>query len=172
LNIDREVIRQHFRRAATPEPVRNPREISSALPPNEKLMLACLLASADARTAVKHYLETSDSLHLLEARSIFEAIIRHHDSSDHFSLESVMKELDKRSQQMLGEVSFAECEMAPESAIGQALDALRALEGTALEAKRRTLRQQIHDMENRGNIADAMRLTAELDQLRRASPGG
>jgi len=172
LNIDREVIRQQFRRAPSAEPVRNPREISSALPPNEKLLLACLLASAEARTAVKHYLESSDSLHLLEARGIFEAIVRHHDSSDHFSLESVMKGLDKRSQQMLGEVSFAECEMAPESAVGQALDALRALEATALEARRRTLRQQIHEMENGGNFAEAMRLTAELDQFRRAAPDG
>jgi len=83
-----------------------------------------------------------------------------------------MQGLDKRSQQMLGEVSFAECEMAPESAVGQALDALRALEATALEARRRTLRQQIHEMENGGNFAEAMRLTAELDQFRRASPDG
>ena len=172
LHADRDVIWQHFRRTRGREPVRNPREISSALPPNEKLLLACLLASADARTAVKHYWESSDSLHLLEARTIFEAIIRHHDSSDHFSLESAMSELDKRSQQMLGEASFAECEMAPESAVGQALDALRALEATALEAKRRTLRQQIHEMENRGNLEEAMRLAAELDQLRRASPEG
>jgi hypothetical protein len=166
------VIRQQFRRTTTSEPARNPREISSALPPNEKLLLACLLASADARSAVKHYWESSESLHLLEARGIFEAIVQHHDSMDHFSLESVMKGLDKRSQQMLGEVSFAECEIAPESAVGQALDALRALEGTALEARRRALRQQIHEVENRGDLAEAMRLTAELDQLRRASPEG
>jgi hypothetical protein len=73
---------------------------------------------------------------------------------------------------MLGEASFAECEMAPESAVGQALDALRALEATALEGKRRTLRQQIQEMENRGNLEEAMRLAAELDQLRRASPEG
>ena len=142
------------------------------MPPNEKLLLACLLASADARAAVKHYLESSDSLHLLEARSIFEAIIQHHDGSDHFSLESVMKSLDKRSQQVLGEVSFAECGMAPESAVGQALDALRALEKTALEARRRTLRQQIHEMENSGDLTAAMRLTAELDQLRQAPAEG
>jgi DNA primase len=170
LNIDREVIRQHFGRTANTEPSRNPREISSALPPNEKLLLACLLASADARAAVKHYLDSSASLHLLEARGIFEAIIRHHDGSDRFSLESVMKDLDKRSQQILGEVGFAECGMAPESAVGQALDALRALETTALEAKRRILRQQIHELENSGNLPEAMRLTAEFDQLRQAPP--
>jgi DNA primase len=170
LNIDREVIRQHFGRTAHAELSRNPREISSALPPNEKLLLACLLASADARAAVKHYLDSSASLHLLEARGIFEAIIRHHDGSDRFSLESVMKDLDKRSQQILGEVGFAECGMAPESAVGQALDALRALETTALEAKRRILRQQIHELENSGNLPEAMRLTAEFDQLRQAPP--
>ena len=172
LNIDREVIRDHFRRTPHAEPSRNPREISSALPPNEKLLLACLLASADARAAVKHYLESSDSLHLLEARSIFEAIIQHHDGSEHFSLESVMKELDKRSQQVLGEVSFAECGMAPERAVGQALDALRALETTAVQARRRTLRQQIHEMENSGNLDAAMRLAAELDQLGQAPAEG
>jgi hypothetical protein len=112
-------------------------------------------------------------LHLLEARSIFEAILRQHDQdSGSFSLDNVMKDLDKRSQQMLGEVGFAECAIAPESAVGQALDALRALETTALESKRRVLRQQIHEMENGGNLAEAMRLAAELDQLRQAPPEG
>ncbi|HEY6989383.1 MAG TPA: DNA primase [Bryobacteraceae bacterium] len=173
LNIDREIIRQHFRRAPNTETSRSPREISSILPPNEKLLLACLLASADARAAVKHYLSNSDLLHLLEARSIFEAVLRQHDQdSASFSLDNVMKDLDKRSQQMLGEVGFAECAIAPESAVGQALDALRALETTALEAKRRTLRQQIHEMENSGNLAEAMRLAAELDRLRQAPPEG
>lgn len=173
LNIDREIIRQHFRRAPNTEVSRSPREISSALPPNEKLLLACLLASADARAAVKHYLSNSDLLHLLDARGIFEAILRHHDQdSDSFSLDTVMKDLDKRSQQMLGEVGFAECAIAPESAVGQALDALCALETTALEAKRRALRQQIHEMENSGHLAEAMRLAAELDGLRPPSPEG
>jgi len=173
LNIDREIIRQHFRRTPNTERSRNPREISSSLPPNEKLLLACLLASADARAAVKHYWSNSDLLHLLEARSIFEAILRQHDQdSGSFSLDNVMKDLDKRSQQMLGEVGFAECAIAPESGVGQALDALRALETTALESKRRALRQQIHEMENSGNLAEAMRLAAELDRLRQAPPEG
>jgi hypothetical protein len=142
------------------------------LPPNERLLLACLLASADARAALKHYLDSSAAPPLLTARSIFEAIIRHHPESDTLSLENVMKDLDKRSQQMLGEVSFAECAMAPESAVGQALDALRALETTAVETRRRALRQQIHEMENSGNLGEAMRLTAELDRLRQAPPEG
>jgi len=173
LNIDREIIRQHFRRAPNTDASRSPREISSSLPPNEKLLLACLLASANARAAIKHYWSNSDLLHLLEARSIFEAILRQHDQdSGSFSLDDVMKDLDRRSQQMLGEVGFAECAIAPESAVGQALDALRALETTALESKRRVLRQQIHEMENGGNLAEAMRLAAELDRLRQAPPEG
>jgi hypothetical protein len=34
------------------------------------------------------------------------------------------------------------------------------------------LRQQIHEMENSGNLAEAMRLAAELDRLRQAPPEG
>lgn len=173
LQADRDVIWERFRRTRGREPVRNAREISSALPSNERLLLASLLASADARAAVKHYLNNSDLLLLLDAHNILEAILRYHDNdSNSFSLDNVMKDLDKRSQQMLGEISFAECAIAPESAVGQALDVLRALETTALETKRRALKQRIYEMDKSGNPDEALRLAAELDRLRQAPAEG
>jgi hypothetical protein len=111
-------------------------------------------------------------MHLLEARSIFEAIIQFDEDSRAFTLEAAMGSLDKRSQQMLGELSFAELGLAAESATGQALDGLRALETTAIERKRNALRQQIREMEKSGNFAEAMRLTEEFDRAKRAAPGG
>jgi DNA primase len=170
LNLDRDTVRREFKKTARAE-APQPRAISSAVAPNEKLLLACLLSSADARAAVRHYLAGNDSLQLLELRAIFSAIIDLDEKAVSFSLEGVMSQLEPHFQRVLTEIGFAELAVQEEAAAEQALHCLRALEGKAVAAQYEALRRKVQEMEKAGDLAGAMRAAEELNALKRNGNG-
>jgi DNA primase len=171
LNIDREVIRQTMQRASASAPAPRAQEISSAIPPNEKLLVACLLASADARSAIKHYVASTNVLPLLELRSIFETVLALDAEGISFSLEALASRLEPRLQRILTELSFSDSGIRDSDAAQQALHCLRALETKSLNVECEALRRRIRESEQSGNFSEVMRLTEQLDKIRRASSG-
>jgi DNA primase len=170
LNLDRETVRREFKKTPRAE-APPPRAISSAVAPNEKLLLACLLASADARTTIRHYLASNDSLKLLELRTIFSAIVNLDEQVNGFSLEGVMNQLDAHFQRVLTEIGFAELAVKEETAAEQALHCLRALETKAMAAQYEVLRRKVQEMEKAGDMAGAMQAAEELNALQRRGNG-
>lgn len=171
LNVDREVIRQTMRRTAAPARVQRPTQVASAIPPNEKLLIACLLMSPEARSAIKHYLSSTSILHLFELRGIFETALALDAEDVSFSLESLAARLEPRLQRIVTELSFADLGVSEADAAHQALHCLRALETKSLQAVCEALRRRIRESEQNGNLAEAMRLADQLDKMRRATPG-
>lgn len=163
LNVDRDAVRQVLRPNHDAAP--KPKEFASAVPPNEKLLIGCLVASPDARTAIRHYLSNTDVLNLLELRDIFEAVLRLDDGP--FPFEAVSASLDPRLQRILSELVFSDCVIREEDASEQALHCLQALEVKAAAAKRESLRRRIRELENAGNVAEALLVADELDSLAR-----
>jgi DNA primase len=171
LNVDRDVIRQSMRRSSSaPRSARGP-EISSAIPPNEKLLIACLLLSSDARSTIQHYLAGRNMLHTLETRVIFQAVLALAAEGERFSLEALNARLDARAQRILAETSFSDLGVAADTAEQQALHCLRALETKSINLECETLRRRIRESEQSGNFSEALRLTDQLDKIRRTSPG-
>jgi DNA primase len=170
LNLDREVVMQTYKQRPK-APTSVARQISSALPPNEKILLDALLASPDARAAVRHYMASSAHFPLLEARDIFEAILHFDEERQTFALEAITAQLSERSQRMLAEIGFGESVLEEESAASQALLCLRALEAKALSVQSDGLRRQIREMEASGNMEGAMRLMGDLNQLKKGHSG-
>jgi DNA primase len=162
LNLDRDTIRQQFKRPPRAQ-FTQVRTASSAVPPNEKILLACLLASADARSAIRHYLKSTDALKPLDLRAIFTAIVNFDEQSRTFSLEDVMNQLDPHSQRVLTEIGFAELAVAAENAADQALNCLEALEAKAIDAEYEVLRRKVQELEKAGDITGAMRAAEELN---------
>jgi hypothetical protein len=171
LNVDRDVIRQSMRRTAASPRTVPAQEISSAIPPNEKLLIACFLLSAEARDTIEHYLSGRGMLHALETRAIFQAALALASGGNAFSLETLAAQLDPRAQRILTEMSFSDVGVSPESAEQQALHCLRALEAKSISLECEALRRRIRESEQSGNLPEALRLTDELDRIRRASPG-
>ena len=169
LNVNREAVSQALRRSQSSPGAQPSRQISSALPPNEKLLIACLLASRDARGVIRHYLANGGSLEGLELRTIFDAILSAENAAGSFSLSDVTASLDTRSQRMLTEISFSDSGVTEADAAQQALHCLRALETKSVAGKREALRKKIRELESAGDIAGALRLTDELDTLGRSS---
>ncbi|HTU45600.1 MAG TPA: DNA primase [Bryobacteraceae bacterium] len=169
LNVDRDVIRQNMRRATAPDRISHAPEVASAIPPNEKLLLASLLISPEARSTIKHYLAGTNILHLLELRSIFETALALDADGVSFSLEALANRLEPRLQRILTELSFSDAGVAEEDAPQQALHCLRALEIKSVDVECEELARRIREFERSGNLAEAMRLAAELDKIKRAS---
>ncbi len=165
LNLDREVIQREFRRKPQGQPVEKPRDILSAVPPNEKLLLRCFLASSAARAVIAQYFQRSEMLSLCELKPIFEAALPLENQNSAFSMEAVAGKLDARMQRILEEVAFSDLGMEQEEATQQALHCLEALETKSAEAARDTLRRRIRELEHAGNFTEALRLADELNRM-------
>jgi DNA primase len=167
LNLDRDTIRQQFKRTPRAE-VAQHRSVSSAVPPNEKLLLACLLASTDARAAIRHYVSGSDSLKFLELRPIFSAIVNFDEQARHFALEDIVNQLDPHFQRILTEIGFGDLLIDEEGAAEQAVNCLRALETKIIANHVEILRRKVQELERAGDFAGAMRAAEELNALNRS----
>jgi len=172
LKVDRALVRDSFRRIARPEAAQKPRDLTSAIPPNEKLLVACLLSGEEARGAIEHYLLRGDILHLLELRPIFEALLILHNEGVPFSVEALASRLEPRMQRILLDLSFSDLGVRDESAAQQALCCLEALEAKSVSAARDSLRRRIKELEKEGNLTEALRLADELNRIRRESSEG
>jgi DNA primase len=171
LNIDREEIRRQFSRSSSTASARRPLAVSSTIAPNEKLLLACLLSSADARAAVRHYRASADLPGQLELRKVFERILELNEDESVFSLDAVLAVLEPRLQRIVTEISFADLGVRETGSAEQALHCLSALEEKALSTRREMLRLQIRELEQSGKFPEALRLADELNRIPKRALG-
>ena len=166
LKVDRETIRENLRRSNSAEPVRKPNSLSASVHPNEKLLIACLLISHNARVAIREYLRHSDTLPILELKEIFEAVLAADEGSEDFPIDRVMAALEERPQKILTELSFLDLGIDENDAPQQALHCLEQLEQTAADQRREQLKKQIREAEQAGDLPRALRLADELSRVR------
>jgi DNA primase len=171
LKLDRDLVAQQLKQTSgkRPDPRSSGNTASAAIPPNELLLITCLLLSADARAAITHYLANNNLLPLLETRSIFEAVME--STEDSFSVDAISRGLEPRLQRIIANLSFSELAMEEENAAQQALHCLRALEVKAKDTRCAELRQRIRVLEQEGNFAQALAVMTELDNLKTAASG-
>jgi predicted DNA-binding ribbon-helix-helix protein len=137
-------------------------EISSSVPPNERLLLKCVLQNEDARTAVMHYLKQSGIANTLHLKHIFNAMLSMEAETEDFTFGGLIRRLEAREQKIVSELSFKHTDMSAEEAAGQALQCLRALETKNTENRRADLRRRIRSAESEGDLKEALRLADEL----------
>jgi hypothetical protein len=113
----------------------------------------------------------SEHFPLLEAKDVFEALLGFNEDEEAFSIAALSSSLSERSKRILAEISFGDSVLVEESAAGQALHCLKALEAKALHVQMDTLRRQVKQMESSGNLDGAMRLLNELNGLAKGQSG-
>ncbi len=171
LNVDREVVQQNLRRSSRSEAVSKPRDVLSSVPANEKLLLGCFLASSEAREIISHYLRREGTVSLIGLKPIFDAALGLEDGGAIFSIEAAASRLDPRMQSVLTEIAFADLGVREEDAAQQALHCFEALETKSVDAARDELRRRIRELEQQGNLPEALRLADELNRMVRTSLG-
>jgi DNA primase len=163
LNLERDLVVEHLRHTSKRQEVsRHSVKLSSAFPPNEVLLLTCLLRSESARLAIKHFLSGTGVLHLLELRPVFEAALAMEREDVAFSPPALSARLEPRLQSLVTELSFAELTLEEEDAAQQALHCLRALEAKVITSKHQDVKKKIRELENAGKLEEAMALMEEL----------
>ncbi|HEX4750215.1 MAG TPA: DNA primase [Bryobacteraceae bacterium] len=170
LQLERDVVNAALRRTSAAPPQR-PKDLSSALAPNERLLLACLLTNKEARQAITQYLRKIDMLPVLEMRAVFAAAVATEDEGLPFSVEALSSRVDERARKIISELSFADLGMPEDGALQQALHCLEALEKKADNTRSDQLKQQIREAERAGNLEEAMRLADELNRSSRPPEG-
>src|SRR6185312_6974017 len=148
----------------TPEKLRRIVEISSSVPPNERLLLSARLESEEARLTVLHYLEQSGIPQSLTLKNGFGAMLAMHRGGSDFALLPLLDRMEEREQKIVSELSFPQAAVDPQAAAAQALDCLRALEAKNVEERRTTLKRGIAEAEARGDFGEALRLVQDLKE--------
>lgn len=163
LKVDKDALPGMFRRRELnqQQAIRNS---ASTVPPNEKLLLACMLLSPDARSAIRHCFANSALLEALEYKPIFAAMLNA-DESLPLSAHDFGSMLDPQLQKVVAEISFSDLGLREEGAVEQALRCLQALEAKAHRSEIDSLRDRIREADRNGNMEEALRLTKQLDAL-------
>ena len=165
LGVDRGLVLEEFRKTAagrtSPTAVNRP----APVPASERLLLNALLVSAEGRAEILPKLTRMQVFERFAAKPIFEAIASMTAGGTPFIFSDLEGRLNDRDRDLLTGVVFAD-EMGEEvSALEQAVQCLRALEGQDRELRRSSLRDRIKAAERSGDMPEAMRLSEELDRL-------
>jgi DNA primase len=166
LHVERDVVNAALRRTSAASPQR-PKDLSLALAPYERLLLACLLTNKEARQAITQYLRKIDMLPVLEMRTVFAAALDVETEDLPFSLEALSSRVDERAQRIFSELSFADLAISEDGALQMALHCIEELEKSARINRSDRLKQRIREAERAGNLEEAMRLTDELSRSSR-----
>jgi DNA primase len=164
--LDVQLVRDQFRQSMpSSERVKRVVEISSSVPPNERLLLSAMLESEDARLAVLQYFEQSGVPQTLVLRNVFNAMVSMHRGGSGFGLLPLMERLEEREQKIVSELSFRQASTDSRGPAAQAIGCLRALEAQGLVERRAAFKRGIAEAEGRGDLGEALRLMQELKAL-------
>jgi DNA primase len=171
LGVDKGLVLEQFRRQATDRakaPMRAPR---LEIPASEKLLLRCLLESADARRQALPLWQEKELAVAGDTSAILEAMCA---VGEDFSYDRLEGRLAESGRALLASLVFAdtgvnnqeeEGGVETEHAAAQALDCLRVIEAAGREAGRIALKAQIAAAEKEGKLEEALRLSKQLESL-------
>ncbi len=169
LGVNVQVLRDQFRQnAPQTEILKKVVEISSSVPPNERLLLSAALQSAEARYAVMHYFDQGGMPETLQLKNVFQHMLAMHRNGPNFSFTDLLDKLEEREQKIVSELSFQPVSTNQEDAAAQVLRCLQALESRNTGEQRIALKRQIREAETSGNQKEALHLMIELEKLERS----
>ncbi|MGI8741677.1 MAG: DNA primase [Bryobacteraceae bacterium] len=177
LGIERGLVLDQFRRAATHRTESAPQHRPGDVPPIEKLLLNALLVSSGARAEVLPRLLELEIAEQFVTRRILNALLSVGPSSGgaspargfrdgpSFTFSDLEGRLNDSDRDLLTKLVFAD-ELGEEAgAFEQAMECLRTLESQNRQLQRTNLRDRIRTAERNGDMREALRLMEELNEL-------
>ena len=167
LGVETGLVLEHFRKAAaqrresaTPPPL-------PPLKPVERILLAALLASAEARQQVLPILRAMPGFEQLATRRILQALAAMSEAGPEFSFAELESRLEEGDKALLAAVAFADEADEGAKPLDQALACVQTLTNADHQARRAALRARVREAERNGDREAAMRWTEELTRLDR-----
>ena len=162
LNVDRSLVLDQFRRMAVTRgaPERAPAP-ETAVPANERLLLRCLLQSAEARDQLSERLAGLVETQPLASAALFRGLLAVGEPFDFAALEARLTETDRT---LLARLAFADELENDDLSVSQAQACLSRMEASARESRRAQLKQRIREAERAGRLDEALALMEELNR--------
>jgi DNA primase len=149
-------------------------EMSPAPPPNvsanEKLLLRLLLANPGAPDALVPGLQEIAAIAQMPTRRIFEAVFAQHGAGERIGFNEIHDRLNEEDRALLASTVLLEEIGESGQSIEQGIACLRSLQAAEVESQRAALKARIKEVERSGNLAEALRLSQELNSIRRINP--
>ena len=138
---------------------------------NEKLLLRLLVSNPEAPGDLVPALKSVAAIRGMPAHRIFEAIFAQHDAGAHIGFSQIHDRLSEDDQALLSSaVLMSETDEAGLS-VEQGFACLRSLEAADVESHRGALKARIKEAERAGNLPEALRLSEELNRIKRINTG-
>jgi hypothetical protein len=149
---------------------RRPEMAPAAVAPlsaNEKLLLRLLLANPDAPDALLPGLQEAAALRQVPTRRIFETIFSLHGAGERIGFNDVHDRLTEDDRALLSAAVLLQESEGAGLSVEQGIACLRSLQTADIETKRAELKARVKEAERAGNLAEALRLSEELNRVRR-----
>jgi len=165
LGVDSSLVLAEFRSLAAAQTGAPRKPSAPVVPPDEKILLRCLLGSEDARRQVlPHIASLAPSLKLRTVR-ILDAVAA---AGEPFRFAALEGRLHEEDRELLSTLVFAEDMKEQEFSAQQALACLQRMRAAARESDAADLKARIKTAEREGDLQRAIALAAELARLGRA----
>ncbi len=161
LRVDRGLVAQELKRRQGMRAAEQ-RAPRPQIPPRERMLLAALLESEEARAEAIPQLRGHPAVGGFLTRKIFETLCGMEEPVTYSALAA---RLDERDRALLAAASFSEDGQT--DWVELARQCLRSLRLSSLEAEKDRLREEIRAAERAGNLEEAMRCLQALKQLDR-----
>jgi DNA primase len=158
---------EEFRKAVNGRRPEMARVAAAPLSANEKLLLRLLLANPDAPGALVPGLKQIAAIGQLRTRRIFEAVFAQYEAGGRIGFNEIHDRLDEEDRVILSAAVLLQETDEAEISAEQGIACLRRLQAMDIESGRAELKARIKECERAGNIGEALRLSQQLDRMKR-----
>jgi DNA primase len=168
IGVDRGMVLDSFRKAVANRQEKALERPKTALRPDERMLLNALLTDPEIRDEVVAALKPIEAINRFASRQIFQAIFTLHETGGRIGFEEIHARVEEVNQNLLAEAVLHEDAYASREEVMAAVASIERSEG---EDQRRQVKLRVKDAERAGNWEEALRLTAELQNLERQGRG-
>ncbi len=166
LRVDPGAVLDQFRKAAAErKPVAVRKQTVSAVPKAEKILIQKMLRDSEACAAALPQVAELPNLGRLAAGRIFEAIVTAASQGEAIEFSRIEGRLDDTTKALLHDIAFADDIDGSGESVQDALNCLKTLEDSDLEAQRAEMKARVREAERSGNLQEALRWTKELQKM-------
>jgi len=168
IGVDRGMVLDSFRKAAArreDKPLERPRVV---LRPDERMVLRTLFLDPENAGWTIQELKSVESLDSLASRRVLQAVLASASDGGGVTFEAVSARLEDADRQLLAEAVLREDSAASRE---EAMAAVESLRRAGTEGRRKQVKLRIKELERGGQWEEALRLTAELQELERQARG-
>jgi len=168
LGVDAGPVLESFRKAAAERREKTVQHAVEPVKPVERILLNLLLVNADARTQLLPHLKNIPAVSHFTTRRIFEALFALDAAGNPVVFGNLDARLEENDRALLASAVLADETDGEVFSLEQGEACLRAIENTQRDSERSALKAQVRAAERDGNMAEALRLSAELSRIERS----